>query len=478
MKDAFENNLKQSLENFEMPYDTNAWTAMQSRLDATADTPSFEEKMKEGLNANEYAYNPAAWSEMSKRLDKGTKGGAKKWYYAAAVIGAAAVTTALLWNTNSNNEAAAKQNPTSENGKNVVSEAQNANNTSTKTSSASSPNAKGNSVASNAIQDQSSSNGAANANDVINQSSSGNQGSNTTNSQQETLSNTFELIQNHGGNSNSSLAGPTDVTSNNSSTTTAWRFIAPALPQALCEGSTIQIKNDNAYPLVIMYPNGLNWMGNENQVTSLNPSIAGVYKMGYFRNNKFREKGTFTVHEKPTADIDFVDLSQKYLNGLPTVEVRSTSPATNYHWEYENGVIEGATAGLHFYDAGLHLVKLTVTNENGCSASIEKPVNVTEDYNLMAVNAFYPTGSDRSTNTFMPYALTERNVNFKLIIVDPNDGHTLYETSDATEGWNGIDQLTGSLVPLEKSYIWKVTILNPAHGEDNVYAGTILTLPQ
>ncbi|MCR9174286.1 MAG: PKD domain-containing protein [bacterium] len=478
MKDAFENNLKQSLENFEMPYDSAAWNAMQARLDATASTPSFEDKMKEGLNANEYPYNPAAWSAMSKRLDKGGQGGFKKWYYAAAILGAAAITTTLLWNYDSNNEkssqptAQVEQNQTASN-----KPKNNASNSSTNVSSNKMVH-NGSAGASNGTNEGSSSNITESNNGThnsiegnVNSLNSGelNQGNSSNTSNTQASNNT---ANNNGGNG---TVVPTNTTPNESA---AWKFIAPVLPETMCEGSAIQIQNDNEYPIVIVYPNGLNWVGRENQVTKLNPSVAGTYKIGYLRNNRFKEKTTFVVHELPTADMDFVDLSQKYLNGLPTIEVRSTSDAESYLWEYENGTVEGEQVGLHFYDAGLRMVRLTVTNENGCSQTVEKPVNVTEDYNLMAMNAFYPTGNDRTTNTFMPYALTERNVDFKLIIVDPNDGHTLFETSDASEGWDGIDQRSGSLVPLEKSYIWKVTIMNPERGEDNVYAGTVLTLPQ
>lgn len=479
MKDAFENNLKQSLENFEMPYDNAAWTAMQSRLDATASTPSFEDKMKEGLNANEYPYNPAAWDAMNKRLDKGVKGGINKWYYAAAIVGAAAVTTALLWNSGSDEDATKKETTqVVQNQTQSYPSKANKTNSNSNTSNKVVVDNNGNVVASNGENGTSAQNASSQENGSANNVASNHNVNEPGNSQQNnnnTASN--QGTQNNNGTTNNGNTPGTSV-GTNPTTTPAWKFIAPAIPETVCEGSTIQVQNENDYPIMIVYPNGLNWVGRENQVTNLNPSVAGSYKVGYLRNDRFKEKTTFVVHELPTAEMDFVDLSQKYLNGLPTIEVRSTSTAASYKWEYENGTVEGIKAGLHFYDAGLHLVRLTVTNENGCSTTIEKPVNVTEDYNLMAMNAFYPTGSDRTTNTFMPYALMERDVTFNMIIVDPNDGHTLYETSDASEGWDGIDMRTGAPVPLEKSYIWKVTIMNPEVGEDNVYAGTVMTMPQ
>lgn len=476
MKDAFENNMKQSLEDFEMPYDSAAWTAMQSRLDATTPTPSFEDKMKEGLNANEYPYNPAAWAAMSKRLDKGSKGGFKKWYYAAGILGAAAITTAVILNLNSND--ASKKEPTSTEKVQTSS-----NHNSVKTSGTSNGTQKVNTNTPHSVTQQNSnsddntqvSNTAANVIDPNTMAS------NTGNPDPSVSSQNTENRQ-----ANTNNGQPTDyATANNNindpiqgqqNNTSDWKFVAPAIPEMVCQGSVVQIENKNDYPLVIIYPNGLNWVGNDHQVTRLNPSLSGSYKLGYLKDQQFVEKSRFVVNDSPVAEFDFVDLSEKYLNGLPTIEVRATSNAATYEWEYKNGTVHGEEVGLHFYEKGVHPVKLTVTDENGCSSTIEKTVNVNEKYNLLAMNSFRPNSSLQENTTFMPYALTERDANFTMLILDPNDGHVMYETSDASKGWNGIDQSTGSLAPAENAYIWKVTIMNPQTGEPNAYTGTILLL--
>ena len=98
MKDAFENSFKQSLDNFELPYDSSAWDAMRSRLDAgAAGTDAFEQQMKESLNANDYPYNATAWSALENRLDSGKKGGSKFWYIAAGIVLIAAISTYALY---------------------------------------------------------------------------------------------------------------------------------------------------------------------------------------------------------------------------------------------------------------------------------------------------------------------------------------------------------------------------------------------
>src|SRR5574343_502679 len=61
---------------------------------------NFENNIKESLNGFEVPYDAAAWSAMSKRLDQTmpTSGGSNlKWYLGGAATVAVIVTTALLW---------------------------------------------------------------------------------------------------------------------------------------------------------------------------------------------------------------------------------------------------------------------------------------------------------------------------------------------------------------------------------------------
>ena len=95
----------------------------------------------------------------------------------------------------------------------------------------------------------------------------------------------------------------------------------------------------------------------------------------------------------------------------------------------------------------------------------------------MAMNSFVPTDVDPAINTFMPYSLKVRGDDFHMIIIDPADGHLIYETKDASKGWDGIDKQTGAMVKYESAYIWKVTIENRQIGESPEYAGTVVPLP-
>jgi hypothetical protein len=101
---------------------------------------------------------------------------------------------------------------------------------------------------------------------------------------------------------------------------------------------------------------------------------------------------------------------------------------------------------------------------------------VEEDYNLLAVNAFTPTSWDSRNTHFIPFALTQRNTPFKMIIIDPADGAILFETASAELPWDGTDRNTGKMVEQNKSFVWKVILERPESNEKPEYIGTVVRL--
>jgi len=469
MKDAFEHNLKDSLENFEMPYNASAWTAMQSALNANVGAPSssFEQQIKESVNGTEYPYNPAAWTALNEKLGAPKGKSFTKWYVAAGIL---VVATAAIWyvtsddsvqkskpskditTTEVNSEIAQQDKPSTDSKPSTSNVDQNA----ATTPSSTVTNTPANSVTQGNHQSNTPANGGHDA--------TPNAGNNTNNA-------------NNGGTGGNDRNGTGPISVATVGTyilpERQWKYITSNIG-TICQGATIQIENKNNFPLHVKYPNGLLWTGRENGNTSLNPSAAGTYIIGYQRDNQFIEKETFVVLEAPKAEFEFVDLSQKYLNGLPTVEVRTNVAAQSYDWQFDQVHAQGPSAAAHFFTRGAHTIALNVTDASGCKSTIEKTVNIDENYNLIAMKGFEPLDLDPRNNTFLPYALKERNVGFKMIILDPRDGHLIYETSDASQGWDGVDQSTGSMVKFQTAYIWKVTLNNPAPGEKSEYAGTII----
>ena len=270
------------------------------------------------------------------------------------------------------------------------------------------------------------------------------------------------------------IQSETSIASETNSNSSA-PLIIPAV-QDVCEGASIEIDNTNNVSLQISGPEQQITIP-ANSIRTINISKEGVYSLRALNGNTTGNSQTFSVKRAPNVDFS-IDLDNKFDKGLPTTYVNTDVIGEQFNWSFNKQKATGRSAGAHFYAKGEHEIELTVTANNGCTSSIVKSIFIDENYNLMAENAFIPTDNDPRNNTFMPYALTVRDVKFTLIVLDPSDGHMVFKTNDSSNGWDGTDMKTGSPVAFEKSYIWKVVILNPEPNEQNEYGGNIIPIRQ
>lgn len=425
MKDKLEHSIKESLDKYEMPYDANAWSAMSKRLDQSM------------------PINPK--SNM-------------KWYLGGAAAIAVVATTISLWpsdNTVASNTSAKVENTT-----------------------------------------ETSSSTANNSNkDAVDQNSSLNEGSTTTDikADEENSMNAIGTVENNKINelnSSTSVAqsntykgttnqSTTSSTSNSNATETnsSDKKIEVRDINNICLGETTSITNSNDVSLVILDPNGAKTAIKANKSLTISPETEGKYSIGYIDNGQFISVETFNVNSAPKVDFS-IDDQTKYENGLPTVNLSTNSNGSSYTWNFENqkGAVSGKDVSVHYFNKGSYSATLTVQASNGCSSSETKTIRIDEDYNLLAVTAFDPLSNDNRKNSFMPFALTQRTVDFNMIIIDPKDGSTLFESNDATNAWKGIDRRNGQMIETNKTYIWRVIIDNPVKGEKSEYKGTIIRL--
>lgn len=437
MKETIENSIKQSLENFEAPYNANAWTQMNARLDAQMPT---------------------------------TPKSNTKWYVAATAIVVVATASYLLFTGETTSADVDQTN---------LAQQENESATSSTLEETNSTNITSGTTSSSANDDGTNSSVSENSGNDLNQSVQPTDNGGTGNGSNGTKLHAENT--NIGAPSNNTTNGSTNETNgstteenvgNNNNTTTSNALIVPSVAD-ICQGQTITVNNTNASPLLVLGPDMYFIIpANEQRVIRANHS--GTYSIGALESGTGTERIDFIVKDAPTVDFA-IDGSTKFENGLPTTKLESTVPGTKFEWIFGGQKITGTEVDAHFYTKGEHNITLTVTGANGCTASETKPVYIEDKYNLMAVNSFRPNSNNPQTNTFMPYALTERRANFTLIIIDPTDGHVIYQTSDANQGWDGTDSRTGSNVAFENSYIWKVTINNIEPNEaSNEYSGHII----
>jgi len=184
---------------------------------------------------------------------------------------------------------------------------------------------------------------------------------------------------------------------------------------------------------------------------------------------------SFEVKNSPKPTLE-IETEIRYEKGVPTLKA-STDASNSVQWTINNEEVSSTKNELDFnpFKAGNYTLTVKTLAE-GCQVSQTAKTNVDEDYNLLAVNAFNPNSLEPRNQTFIPFALTQRDVKFTLLILDPKDGGIMYQTEDASQPWNGIDKRTGQLAPSSQAYIWKVRLSNPLPGEPTEYKGTITKL--
>jgi hypothetical protein len=243
-----------------------------------------------------------------------------------------------------------------------------------------------------------------------------------------------------------------------------------------CLGENLKVINKNDESMTLIFPSGKKVSVAESATENIKLSEEGKYELLVNSKQKETYNSFFSVFENPKASL-LVEDELNYETGLPIIRGEVQTFEESVKWKVDKVVSANSskakTAAFYFFEKGQFELEVIVTNEKGCTSSEIKTIFIEKDYNLLAVNAFDPLSGDSRKNTFMPYALTKRNSAFSLIIIDPDNGGIIFESSDASNPWDGIDKRNGQLVNKNKAFIWKVTLSSPEKNEKSVYKGTI-----
>lgn len=423
----------------------------------------FEHIFKEALQNQEVPYDPAAWNALSSKLDKAMPVSGKKPFnpWAAVIIAVALVGGTSLWYFASNNK------PTDNNSSRI-------NQTETKNENKVSPAQTADAKNGNTNEKAATANVLANPTDKT--ISKGNvQKTSSIPAKSLNSDNLFkegEYIKDQ-----SSLVTPPNKVYDKAD-------VIPAPPKMNTELTKIEntcqymdkkVTNSSDIRMTIEFPSGRQVVIDPKESKTVDFEEFGSYKVF---NSKGKEN-TFVVYENKVIDFS-IDEEHLFNNGIPTTEVNvsNADPNSNIEWtcKQANMSRSGNKAEFNFFKDGQYTITVSSANEKGCSAFSAKKINITNDYNLMATTAFKPQDIDPRYNTFMPFALVERNTKFTMIVIDPKDGGTIYETTDETAGWNGIDKRTGKPAQHGSNYIWKVSLSNPLPGEAASYKGIVTVI--
>ena len=247
-----------------------------------------------------------------------------------------------------------------------------------------------------------------------------------------------------------------------------------------CLGENLKVINKNDESMTLIFPSGKIVSVAQSATENIKLSEEGKYELLVNSKQKETYNSFFSVYENPRATL-LVEDELNYETGLPIIRGEVQTFEESIKWKTDKVVSASSsnkakTAAFYFFEKGQFDLEVIVSNDKGCSSIETKTISISEDYNLLAVNAFDPLSDDRRKNTFMPYALTKRNTAFSLIIIDADNGGIIFESSDASNPWDGIDKRNGKLVSESKTFIWKVTLASPEKNEKAVYKGTIIRI--
>lgn len=191
----------------------------------------------------------------------------------------------------------------------------------------------------------------------------------------------------------------------------------------------------------------------------------------YFTNGNDEKKSPVsekTIVVKPTPEVAFT-WNEVYTDGKPWTVFTNHSSRGQYNWRFKDGSVSNeAEPKLFLRHKGNYPVELTVAGENGCSNTVSQVVMVENEYSLLAPNTFTPNG-DALNNTFIPEALKIMDVDFTMNIYD-RSGKLVYSTRTTDKPWDGRYTSDNKMAP-EGAYVWIVTI----SGEEP-YKGSVTLL--
>ena len=239
-----------------------------------------------------------------------------------------------------------------------------------------------------------------------------------------------------------------------------------------CQGEIETFKNENEHTLYLIHESGKHYSIRKDEKKPIELNDVGTYYWSFENtlNTDNKLKG-FEVINSPKINFtppQEVDLS----SGLPIVSLSSNHNGNN-KW-YVNGkpYAQGKEIDLYAFNKGKYEIKL-INESNGCKSELTKSFDSDDNYNLMSVTGIDPNHSDPKRNSFIPYALFLRKTDFRMLIISPTTGETIFETSELDKPWRGKNEKTDELVPENSEFIWKVILTNPVKGEKTEYKGRI-----
>ncbi len=245
-----------------------------------------------------------------------------------------------------------------------------------------------------------------------------------------------------------------------------------ALPKTICLNDELIVSNPYKTRTISIKQAGKTSTISPGNKLKINTSEAGKVIVQHSK-----EEVVVIQASKSKLSVD-MDVSLMYENGIPSIKFVASGNSNAISWtsNVSSAEVNQSAYFVHPYKERSVRVTAKTKDENGCPVEESKTILINEPYNLLAVTGFKPQSSDSRNNRFMPFALTQRETPFELVIFDPSNSGIVFRSSDALNGWDGTDNRSGDLVKEGTIWLWKVVMKSPNTGEPREYSGTITRL--
>lgn len=418
---------------------------------------NIDEIFKNALSSHEAPYTEGAWEAMQAKMNGAPAKTPfpKKWFYgAASVVLISGISTLIYFNTTDNKEnVKLTTNSTIQNTPNSENKDLTADNSTTSTNK-------------NKLEENSTEN---KTNQIVSSSSS------TifhTSNIEKAIKTSFDKVFVE----NTDKQEEPDKTKTSPVASVNDEYKSLEIKSKFCIGEAIDLYNPNNKPVLVSIPGKKSLITlDANSSISVKAENEGTISIVSATSNSPQTSEVVAPNSRLYIN---VNASELYENGIPSMkfEVSGNDAPVTWSTNIKGNSKNDNTLIVHPYQEKVVNVTVHSEDKNGCKVSETVQVPINTAYNLMAMTGFKPNSPDPDVNRFMPFALKERNTPFRMIIIDPKTGAKVFETSDASEGWDGINRTTGELVKEGSIWIWKVILKEPNLGEQAEYSSTITRL--
>ena len=240
--------------------------------------------------------------------------------------------------------------------------------------------------------------------------------------------------------------------------------------EVICAGTEFQASVETNQEVIWELGNGETENGKDLSYIFLN---GGEYQLkAYLVDSEVYTKSVLVkVNPKPDASFTVKEVLRN--NMVPVVQITAnTEGYKSYMWSTGDGFsMHGAQVEHTYAKPKDYEISLRVVNKHGCLWTYFHRQTISKEFNLLAPNSFSPN-SDGENDEWIPVALTSGYFTFELNVYD-RVGNLVFNTTDPEQKFNG--RVNGKLASSGEVFIWKAMTKDPSGIIQN-YGGTILAI--